>query len=197
MATKNHGKNLPAQTFTEMVEAGTERRKNSSLYKAQAAAFVDEQLATLISKTTAELVEAATAEAVSLKDLETVKARTVLYLKACEESSSFPSVAGLARSMGLSRQALYDCIQRNSPVETAAWLEIVRDAFSDLLSEAALRNNCNNITAIFLQKAQFGLRESVEIVARKEDYGPLGPLEDREALEKRIMASVVIDDYDE
>lgn len=106
----------------------------------------------LVSKTTAELVEAATAEAISLTDTETVKARTVLYLKACEASSSFPSVAGLARSMGLSRQAIYDCINRNSPVETAAWLEVVRDAFSDLLSEAALRNNCNNITAIFCKR---------------------------------------------
>lgn len=196
MATKNHGKNLPAQSFTEMVEAGTEKRKNSSLYKAQSAAFVDEQLAALVAKTAGELVEAATTEPVSLTDLETVKARTVLYLKACETSSCFPSVAGLARSMGLSRQALYDCITRNSPKDTSAWLELCRDAFSDLLSEAALRNNCNNITAIFLQKALYGLRETVEVVARQEN-GPLGPLVDQAELERRIMASVVVDDYDD
>ena len=179
-----------------MVEAGTEKRKNSNLYKIQAAAFTDERLAALVAKTTAELVDAATTEAISLKDTEEVKARSVLYLRACEASSSFPSIAGLARSMGLSRQALYDCIQRNSPPDTAAWLELCRDAFSDLLSEAALRNNCNNITAIFLQKALYGLRESVEIVAR-QDSGPLGPLVDKAELERRILGSVVIDDYDE
>lgn len=190
---KNHGKNNPAQTFNEMVEAGTERRKNSSLYKIQSAAFVDEQLAALVAKTAGELVEAATTEPVSLTDTETVKARTVLYLKACETSSSFPSVAGLARSMGLSRQALYDCIQRNSPSDTAAWLELCRDAFSDLLSEAALRNNCNNITAIFLQKALYGLRETVEVVAKRDD-GPLGPLADKAALEQRILGTVCLED---
>lgn len=189
---KNHGKNTPAQTFDEMVEAGTERRKNSSLYKIQSAAFVDEQLAALVAKTTGELVEAATAEPVSLTDTETVKARTVLYLKSCEASSSFPSVTGLARSMGLSRQALYDCIQRNSPPDTAAWLELCRDAFSDLLSEAALRNNCNNITAIFLQKALYGLRETVEVVAKRDD-GPLGPLADQKALEQRILGTIVLE----
>lgn len=194
MATKNHGRNLPAQTFNEMVAAGAERRKNSSLYKIQSAAFVNEQLSALVAKTAGELAEAATAEPVSLMDTETVKARTVLYLKSCEASSSFPSVAGLARSMGLSRQALYDCIQRNSPSDTAAWLELCRDAFSDLLSEAALRNNCNNITAIFLQKALYNLRESVEIVARKDECGPLGPLADKSALEQRILGSIVIDD---
>ena len=190
---KNHGKNTPAQTFTEMVEAGTERRKNSSLYKIQSAAFVDEQLAALVAKTAGELVEAATAEPVSLMDTETVKARTVLYLKSCEASSSFPSVAGLARSMGLSRQALYDCIQRNSPQDTAAWLELCRDAFSDLLSEAGLRNNCNGVVSIFLQKALYGLRESIEVVAKRDD-GPLGPLADKAALEQRILESIVIED---
>lgn len=190
---KNHGKNVPAQTFSEMVAEGEAKRKGSKLYKAEAAAFVDEQLAALVAKTAGELVEAATAEPVSLMDTETVKARTVLYLKSCEASSSFPSVAGLARSMGLSRQALYDCIQRNSPQDTAAWLELCRDAFSDLLSEAALRNNCNNITAIFLQKALYGLKESVEIIAKRDD-GPLGPLADQKALEQRILGTIVLED---
>ena len=70
--------------------------------------------------------------------------------------------------MGLSRQAVYDCMWRKSPPETAAWLELCRDTFSDILSESALKNNCNSIVSIFLQKAVYGLRESVEVVARNE-----------------------------
>lgn len=190
---KNHGKNIPAQTFTEMVESGAERRKNSSLYKIQSSEFVDEQLSALIAKTAGELVTAASAEPVFLMDTDAVKTRTVLYLKSCEVSSSFPSIAGLARSMGLSRQALYDTINRNSPKDTAEWLELCRDAFSDLLSEAALRNNCNGVVSIFLQKALYNLRESVEIVAKRED-NPLGPLQDPEVLRRRIEDYVVIDD---
>lgn len=44
----------------------------------------------------------------------------------------------------------------------------------------------HNITAIFLQKALYGLRESVEVIAKREDYGPLGPLMTQEELEARL-----------
>lgn len=169
----NKGKNLPAQSFSEMIESGERQRKTSKLYKAESAAFVDERLSDLLKRTTAELAEAATTEPVSLQDTDEVKRRTVLYLRACEKTSCFPSISGLARSMGLSRQALYDCIWRQSPPATAAWLEICRDTFSDILAESALRNNCNSIVSIFLQKAVYGLRESVEVIA-KTDPDPLG-----------------------
>ena len=137
---KNRGNNTPAQTFPQMVEAGAEQKRQSKLYKAESAQFVDERLSALVGKTAAELATAAEAKPVSLADTELVKERTILYLKACEASSSFPSVAGLARSMGLSRQALYDCVWRRSPPSTAEWLELCRDSFSDVLSEASLRN---------------------------------------------------------
>lgn len=176
-----------------MVADGEEKKRNSKLYKAQSAEFVDGELSALIAKTAEELTTAATAEPVSLLDTQEVKRRTVVYLRACEESSSFPSIAGLARSMGLSRQALYDCVWRNSPPDTAKWLELCRDSFSDILAEAGLRNNCNGVVSIFLQKALYGLRETVELVAKRGD-GPLGPLADKAALEQRILGSIVIDD---
>lgn len=189
---KNRGNNTPAQTFPQMVEAGTEQKRQSKLYKAESAQFVDERLSALVGKTAAELATAAEAKPVSLADTELVKERTILYLKACEASSSFPSVAGLARSMGLSRQALYDCVWRRSPPSTAEWLELCRDSFSDILAEASLRNDCNNITAIFLQKALYGLHETIEVVAKAEE--PLGTTPDQRALEERIAGSVVVDE---
>ena len=190
----NHGKNVPAQTFPEMVETGLEKKSSSSLYKRDAAEFVDQQLSALIGKTTAELVEVATAEPVSLKDTAEVKRRTVLYLKACEETSTIPSMTGLARSMGLSRQALYDVCWRGEPQDTAQWLTLCRDAFSDVLAQASLRNSCNGVVGIFLQKALYGLRETTEIIAKREDNGPLGPLVDRRELEAKIAADVIIDE---
>lgn len=190
----NKGKNLPAQTMEEMVAEGTQKRKQSKLYKAESAEFVNDQLSALIGKTTGELAEAATAEPVSLRDTAEVKRRTVLYMKSCEESACFPSIVGLARSMGLSRQALYDCIWRKSPAATAEWLEMCRDTFSDILAESALRNNCNGIVSIFLQKAVYGLRESVEIVAKTET--PMGDIMSPEELARRIEG-VVIDDDEE
>ena len=189
---KNRGSNTPALTFPEMVEAGAEQKRQSKLYRAESAEFVDERLSALVGKTAAELATAAEAKPVSLTDTEMVKKRTILYLKACEMSSSFPSVAGLARSMGLSRQALYDCLWRRSPPKTAEWLELCRDSFSDILAEASLRNDCNGVVSIFLQKALYNLRETVEIVAKTEE--PLGTVPDQKSLEDRIMGSVVVDD---
>lgn len=78
-------------------------------------------------------------------------------------------------------------------MDTAAWLELFRDSCSDILAEAGLRNNCNGVVSIFLQKALYNLRESVEIVAKRDD-GPLGPLADKAALEQRILGTVCLED---
>lgn len=176
-----------------MVESGNERKKNSSLYKVASTEFVNGELSDLVSRTAQELANVATTGPVSLTDTAEIKKRTILYMRACEEASSIPSITGLARSMGLTRQSLYDCIWRKSPKKTAEWLELCRDAFSDVLAEASLRNNCNGVVSIFLQKAAYGLRESVEIVA-KQDVSPLGETIDPEELRKRIEANIV-DDY--
>lgn len=56
-----------------------------------------------------------------------------------------------------------------------------------------MRNNCNGVVSIFLQKALYGLRESIEVVAKRDD-GPLGPLADKAALEQRILGTVVLED---
>lgn len=191
MSKGNHGKNLPAQTFGEIVEDGQAKRKQSKLYKAESAEFVNDCISALVAKTTSELAEIATAEPVSLSDVEEVQRRTVIYLKGCEAASCMPSMAGLARSMGLARRSLYYCIDHQQPQKTAAWLELCRDSFSDMLAETALRNNCNGIVAIFLQKSIYGLRESLEIVAKQET--PLGPILEDDELKKRIEANLADD----
>ena len=191
----NHGKNLPAQSMPEMVEAARQTRQSSKLYKAQSAEFSEMRISELISRTAAQLADAATKEPVSLTNTDEVRRRTILYLKACETAACFPSINGLALSMGLTRQALYDVIWRHSPAATADWLELCRDSFSDILADASLKNDCNNITAIFLQKALYGLRETVEIVAKTEN--PIGEEINPDVLAERIAGSVVSDDRED
>jgi hypothetical protein len=46
--------------------------------------------------------------------------------------------------------------------------------YSDILTDASLRNNCNPIVAIFIQKALYGLRDNVTLEvtqAYDDDYG--------------------------
>jgi len=190
----NKGNNLPAQTFGEMVESGENARKRGRIYREQSNEYLKGQLSELVNRTALELEGVATAQPVSLRDTNEVKRRTLLYLRACETAACFPSIVGLARSMGLSRQAIYDVIWRKSPAETAEWLEICRDSFSDILAEASLKNQCAAIPAIFIQKAVYGLRESVEIVAKAET--PLGDTVDSKLLEARIADIPDDDEYE-
>lgn len=183
----------PAQTFPEMVEDGKAKRAESKLYRAQSVKLTNERVSALVNRTAQELAEAATAEPLALRDIEEVKRRTILYLKACQEASVFPSMAGLARSFGMNRRSLYHCIEMKGPAPAAEWLELCRDSFSDILGEASLRNDCNSIAAIFLQKALYGLREQTELVVTPGADERFGVQKSAEQIEAEYAALPELD----
>ena len=111
-----------------------------------------------------EVAEFATKERVALEDLKEIQKRSILYLRACEESGTFPSSLGLARSLGYSDRALRHWRSKQPNTETAQWLEMFNDTCADILSQSALKNNANNIMAIFLNKALYDFRETSELV---------------------------------
>lgn len=103
----------PAQSYSEMTESMEEGKKKGlalekghSIYKEKSGEYQEDKLRELVAAKTSELVEVATKEKVSLEDVESVKARTIVYLRACEETGTFPSSLGLARSLGYSDRAL-------------------------------------------------------------------------------------------
>ena len=146
------------QTYDEMVSYNEETKASSKLYKAENAEFIDGQLSKMINSFSSELITAGAKEKISLGDLRAVKEQTILYLGSCAKTATIPSIAGLARALGMTRRAIYDYINRNEYTGSAIWLEQCKDLFSDMLSNAALRGCCNPVVAIFLQKAQFGLK---------------------------------------
>lgn len=184
-----HAKNN-TMGYNEIVGEELER-KNTKIYKAQSSDFTDGKISELVRRTAEELAQISDGPPIDLSDVQAVRERTIIYLKACEEASTIPNIMGLARSMGISRTAFYKLIDRGTA--TGKWFELCRDAFSDILSETALRNNCNAIVSIFLQKAVYGLRETMEIVAKTEE--PLGDTVDVEELERRINGTVVLEDF--
>lgn len=185
------GKNLP-QTEDEMLVA-SQQAKSSRLYRAERDEHVDERLCDIVGRTANELQEAAVREPVAMSDVATVKAQTIRYTQACERAATLPSMAGLALALGVSRQRLYKILASESPPETARWLELCQLAFSDALANASLRGDVQPVVSIFLQKATFGLRETLEIVGKTEP-SPLGNTPDLKALEERILTSVVDDE---
>lgn len=120
-----------AQSFEEMTEAMSESRekglstkRKTSVYKVESGEYQEEKLRELIAANIPQLVEVASKEKVSLEDIDTVKARTIVYLRACEETGTFPSSIGLARSLGYSDRALRNWRNYKSDTETARWLEM-------------------------------------------------------------------------
>lgn len=191
-----------AQSFEEMTEAMNESRekglstaRGNSIYKKESGEYQEEKLRELVAAKTAELVSVATKEKVSLEDIDTVKARTIVYLRACEETGTFPSSLGLARSLGYSDRALRNWRNFKSDTETARWLEMFNDMCADILNQSALKNNANSIVSIFLNKAMYGFRETNELVITPSTPG----YEDEaaysaEEIRKRYMADVSVDE---
>lgn len=106
------------------------------------------------------------------EDSEKLKQLIIKYLEACERNSVFPSVAGLMRVAGMHRQSFYDYLRRHPETESGRLMQIFHDACAEVLQQASLRNQCNVIASIFVQKAVYDLHESIEVLAPKPD--PLG-----------------------
>ena len=166
-------------TPTEMIEMGKQNRKTSTIYKAESAQINDEAIAKTVMKGFAELANAERTQKIDLSDINLVKDISLEYIKACADSSSFPTLSGLARAMGVNRSTLYHWM-RKKDTETGQWLMLCHDLYSDVLAELTLRNNCNPVVGIFLQKAMYGLSETDNVVLisqiqsdeSAEDYTP-------------------------
>lgn len=184
-----------AQSFDEMTEdmneskqKGLATRHGNSIYKEKSGEYQEDKLKELVAAKTEELVEIATKEKVSLEDVEDVKQRTIVYLRACEETGTFPSMLGLARSLGYTRRALSRWMQKKPGTETAQWLEMFSDTCADVLTQSALKNNANSIVSIFLSKAMYGLRETDELIItpNKGDADEEPPI-DADAIKARYI----------
>ena len=170
------------QDTGQMLEVEQERRGNSKLYKAESALFVDGQITDLVTQTADELEAAGNMEPISLTDTDRVRAISMQYVRSCAEASTLPSISGLARALGLTRRAVYDCLDRGSPKDAARWFTLCRDAFSEMLETGSLRNSTNTITSIFLLKACYGYKEQPsEVVISQGSKSPYDGMTSDEA----------------
>ena len=167
----------PAQSMDEMITEMNEkkeknlpgRRHGVSLYKIQSGEYQETKTKSLVRMSMEELAEVATKERVSLSDADEVKNRTIIYLRACEASGTFPSLMGLARSLGHSRRSLNLWREKHPETETGRWLDIAADTFADIIGQSALKNNANGIVAIFMSKALYEMKETNELIIKPSD----------------------------
>ena len=164
------GKN-PAQTADEIVsdiveskEKQLSRTRGNNLYPRERSEVADETISRLVGMSFEQMGEFATSEHISLTDMTELKKRTLIYLKACEVNAVFPSVSGLCRTLGYSRQEIENWRSKHPGTETARWLNSFADACMETLHQAALKKSASEITAIFLSKAVYGLTETSNLV---------------------------------
>lgn len=157
-----------------MVEEGIEQRTKSRVFSTKSSDENDIRLSELVTCSISELAKAADEMGtVHLWDTPTVKARTMLYVRACADSANLPSFSGLMRSMGLSSEAGYAYKRRNPDSETSKWLSLFQDYCGDLLADAALKGMTHPVFSIFVEKSRNQWRDTVTLEQIVHD--PLGP----------------------
>ena len=157
----------PPMDYQEMLSMNRDRQAGR-LHTGDSSAVVS----TLIKNAAKEL---SSMGRISLNDTATIRQKTFEYLDACKETGVVPAKTGLARAFGVSRQAIDDFMKRNPTHETSLFLDVVLDAFVEVLTNSALYGGTNIIMSIFLSKAIYKLRDNttLEIVntsASDNDY---------------------------
>ena len=183
------------QSYEEIVEQGIAKRTTSRVFSTKSSDENDIRLSELVTASVEELAQAAEAmDSISLSDTKTVKARTLVYVRACAEAGNLPTFSGLMRSMGMSAEAGYAYKRRNPDSATGKWLEMYQDYCGDLLADAALKGMTHPVFSIFVEKSRNLWRDTITVEQVQHD--PLGPRLTEEELRERIMAYADIDEFD-
>lgn len=166
----NKGK-YPAQTGSEIVsdivankERQVSRSRGQGLYPRERNELVDETISRLVGLSFEQMSELATSEHIALSDVKELQKRSLIYIKACQENAVFPSMSGLARSIGYSRRELENWRTKHKGTETSKWLDSFADACAETLHQAALTKHTSEITTIFLSKALYGMTETQNVI---------------------------------
>ena len=166
----NKGKNTPMtdeemrEEMLKSKEKGLSTKRGISVYKQQAGEYVDDKTREITSVQRQLFETSLESQRVSLNDVETLKSRMLAYLRACEDTATFPNSLGFARSIGYTDRALRVWRAKKPDSETGRLLEMFNDLCADVLNQSALRNNANSVFSIFISKALYGLRDSTEVI---------------------------------
>ncbi len=160
-----------AQTKNEMIASMTaskeeqlQKRRGLNSYKSANGEYMEEKIKQNVTIYSSDFAKLANTDKVSLSDIDEVERRMGIYLQACQETGTFPSNIGLARSLGYSDRALRYWRSKHANTVTAQRLESFAELCVECLTQSALQNNCNAIMAIFVSKALYQLRETSEVV---------------------------------
>lgn len=123
-----------------------------------------------------------------------VKNRITSYFDCCNKNDIAPSPSDLARWLKTSTEQLRRW--RTGEYRKATHQPLIEDAWTKLEADLVNRIQVGAISppsGIFLLKNWFGYKDVQDIVVAPKN--PLGELQDKKALEERIMGTVVVEDF--
>lgn len=94
----------------------------------------------------------ATKEKVSLADYKELQVRTLLYLRCCLETNTYPFNKGLAKSLGYTYHALLYWRKHKKETPTGEWLEMFADMCAETLIQSGLTDNAPAKQVMFITK---------------------------------------------
>lgn len=124
-----------------------------------------------------------------------VEQRINEYFRCCYENGIKPQKPGLAKWLNVTKRSLDDW--NSGEHRKSTHQEIIQKAYTKLEEDLYDQVQSGHIqpgSGIFLLKNMFGYKDVQDIVVAPKN--PLGELQDQKALEARIMATVVVDDYE-
>lgn len=182
------GKSL--MTADEMEKA---MKPNNRIYKAESDELKAAALSSDIGNRIKALNSVIEVGRVDLWNYEQVRERTFQYLSACMATASYPTVMGLASlAYGYSTQGLNQFLRKHPDSPTAEFVETVKTIFADILTNQGLMRNADTTQVIFQLKNQNNFQDKI-VVEPAPEKSPLDQI-DAEALQRRIEATVVLDD---
>ncbi len=146
----------------EATKAGNRLYSASLKYNEVSVELKASSLDTAIAQQQDILRKARTRKRVNLNDLEAVQDAVDDYFTSCRMAGMFPSMAGLAASMGHSRQNLYYHMNQHND-ETTKFLDVVRSAMCAVVQQEGLKRNASEALSIFILKNSAGMTDRADI----------------------------------
>ena len=146
----------------QMVMIPPEKKPASVYRKSDTLAANEERIRNIVTLGAAGLMRVSDKDKkIRLSDTEAVKEVTIQYVNMCAKYSILPNMSGLAKALGMSRQALYYHISHHPDNdETTEWLKDCSDSFGQMMMDAALSGVVAPIPAIYMAKARYFWREN-------------------------------------
>lgn len=108
------------------------------------------------------LRQARTRKRVDLNDLGAVQDAVDDYFTSCRLAGMFPSMAGLAASMGHSRQNIYYHMNQHND-EVTKFLDVVRSSMCAVVQQEGLKRNASEALSIFVLKNSAGMSDRADV----------------------------------